>query len=144
MEKSINKIIGEYVERKDIGGLAEYFRAYIEDEITPLNDPKINGVDYENPPQSTEMEEWKKELVSILPLQHATLEVHNILFKFINKTLSSHSQKLKEKIMELEEAVPYIAPEESEVYMYSLAQFNRVAGRNKAIEDVINIINQVK
>lgn len=33
MEKSINKIIGEYVERKDVNGLAEYFRAYIGDEI---------------------------------------------------------------------------------------------------------------
>ncbi len=31
--KTINKIIGEYVERKDLNGLADYFRAYIADEL---------------------------------------------------------------------------------------------------------------
>lgn len=32
-KKSIKYIINEYVERNDIKGLAEYFKAYIEDEL---------------------------------------------------------------------------------------------------------------
>jgi len=32
MKKSIKFIIGQYVERKDLLGLADYFRAYLEDE----------------------------------------------------------------------------------------------------------------
>ncbi len=38
--KTINKIIGEYVERKDLNGLADYFRAYITDEL--IEKDKIN------------------------------------------------------------------------------------------------------
>jgi ferritin len=33
MKKSIYQIIAEYVERNDVGGLAAYFRAYLEDEM---------------------------------------------------------------------------------------------------------------
>ena len=46
-KKTTNKIIGEYVEKKDINGLAEYFRAYITDDMldnspTPeVSDEKI-------------------------------------------------------------------------------------------------------
>jgi hypothetical protein len=32
-KKSINQIIAEYVERRDVIGLADYFRAYLEDEV---------------------------------------------------------------------------------------------------------------
>lgn len=37
MNKPTTKIIGEYVERNDINGLAEYFRAYITDEMLESN-----------------------------------------------------------------------------------------------------------
>jgi len=37
--KSYNKIISEYVEKNDIKGLAEYFRAYIEDEVLETKEP---------------------------------------------------------------------------------------------------------
>ena len=33
MKKTLNKLIGEYVERNEIGGLAEFFRAYVGDLI---------------------------------------------------------------------------------------------------------------
>lgn len=33
MGKTISKIIGEYVEKNDINGLAEYFMAYVADEM---------------------------------------------------------------------------------------------------------------
>lgn len=36
-EPSLNFIIGQYVERKDINGLAEYFRAYVDDSIISLS-----------------------------------------------------------------------------------------------------------
>jgi len=86
-------------------------------------------------PESTEMEEWKKELVSILPLQHATLEVHNILFKFINKTLDSHSQKLVSEIKEkMLKNKNYVAQHLEEY----------CNGYNQAIEDSKNIINNIK
>jgi hypothetical protein len=135
MEKSINKIIGEYVERKDIGGLAEYFRAYIEDEITPLNDPKINGVDYENPPQSTEMEEWEKEWEEFFPQMCSIYKLHNVprgvfmdIKSMIKSILSSHSQKLKEKI----------------VNMVADKKIKREDLWVVDIDDFVEIINQVK
>jgi hypothetical protein len=43
MKKTITQIISEYVDRNDVKGLAEYFRAYITDELLEkeLTDHKV-------------------------------------------------------------------------------------------------------
>lgn len=45
MKKPINAIIAEYVERKDVKGLAEYFNAYIDDEFVIKSQIRIEGYD---------------------------------------------------------------------------------------------------
>ncbi len=41
--KTINQIIGEYVEKNDVKGLADYFRAYIADEMLQKEIPTIES-----------------------------------------------------------------------------------------------------
>lgn len=47
---------------------------------------------------SENVQSWEERLVTILPLEHATLEVHNILFQFISELLTQAEEERKDAI----------------------------------------------
>lgn len=55
----------------------------------------------EHNPDIGKMIDWREELVKILPLQHATLEVHNILIKFISSTIQTEREKALKTALDL-------------------------------------------
>jgi len=57
--KSYNKIISEYVEKNDIKGLAEYFRAYIEDEVLETKEPMGWEKQCEDVYHTGDLKAWK-------------------------------------------------------------------------------------
>jgi hypothetical protein len=94
-------------------------------------------------PLNTEMEEWVKEWEEFFPQMCSIYKLHNVprgvfmdIKSMIKSILSTNSQKLKEKIEELKQ-------DKSKAVQGSQHKF-AILGYNNALEDVINIINQVK
>lgn len=81
----------------------------------------------EHNPDIGKMIDWREELVKILPLQHATLEVHNILIKFISSTIQTEREKERERILN---ALRYAVAEEEDGYD-TLEEIIKVAGIDK-------------
>jgi hypothetical protein len=51
-------------------------------------------------------------------------------------------EELVKKVEGMREEKPHVLPPDSSDYMWSLAQFNRVAGKNSALDAVLSIINK--
>ena len=64
----------------------------------------------------------------------------------IRQALATYGNARVEEVIKIaenmREEIPLVSPPDSEAYMYSLAQFNRVAGKNKTIVDLIKTIKK--
>ena len=56
--------------------------------------------------------------------------------------VESRNEEIKEWERENKKQVPIITSEDSEAYMYSLAQFNKIVGYNQALQDLLEFLNK--
>jgi len=123
-EKPIKKIINEYVEKKDLLGLAEYFKAYIEDEIMENitqckecgheNPKKFMGEEYTshapNCSQETKQQNTNKleQIIEDLAMAitHSEQGVYSVNEKFVREKISLVVEQEKERIKEKIDKLP--------------------------------------
>jgi len=62
---------------------------------------------------------------------------------FIESLLKSKQEEIEGEMEQIREEKPIVSPPESDVYMHTLAQFNRVAGVNATLDDLKPIISNI-
>lgn len=87
----------------------------------------------------------KKEFITEF-VNPDNLKILELYADWYTKTITFQAHSLKEemvkKIEGMKEEKPIVLSEENGGYMYSLAQFNRVAGKNQAVQNIINLLSQ--
>lgn len=63
---------------------------------------------------------------------------------FLRERQKALIERVVEEIEKMRENKPHICSPESDAYMYSLAQFNRVAGKNKTIDDIKSLLTNLE
>lgn len=94
----------------------------------------------------TTLNQWLERKKKSNPLMYKTSEENynqalSDLQAFLPTLLSTMEAEIRERIGENEEK-PLVLPPESDAYMYSLAQFNKVAGINAERSRIHTIIHE--
>jgi len=99
--------------------------------------------------------DWKEELDAVLwdntdlsGQQEETRyrvkpQLKQDIVTLIEKILKSKQEEVEVAMEKIREEKPIVSPPESDVYMHTLAQFNRVAGVNTTLNDLKPIINNI-